>query len=65
MSIAEPTGICFFFANYLEFSLSTILRIRSIYRDIRMVDSNMEKGEQPVYMATLPQNIDEVVKMLA
>ena len=33
--------------------------------NIGMVDSDMEKGEQPVHMATLPQNIDEVVKMLA
>ena len=39
--------------------------IRIVYRDIGMVDSNMEKGEQPVYMATLPQSIDEIVKMLA
>ena len=39
--------------------------IRIVYRDIGMMDSNMEKGEQPVQMATLPQSIDEVVKMLA
>lgn len=39
--------------------------IRIIYRDIGMVDSSMEKGEQPVQMATLPQDINEIVKMLA
>ena len=39
--------------------------IRIVYRDIGVVDSNMEKGEQPVHMVTLPQSIDEIVKMLA
>ena len=48
-----------------KYSHSAAQDIRIVYRDIGMVDSNMEKGEQPVHMATLPQNIDEVVKMLA
>lgn len=39
--------------------------IRIVYRDIGVVGSNMEKGEQPVHMVTLPQSIDEIVKMLA
>ena len=39
--------------------------IRIVYRDIGMVDSNMEKGEQPVNLVAPPQNIDELVKMLA
>ena len=34
-----------------------------IYRG--MVDSNMEKGEQPMQMAALLQSIDEIVKVLA
>lgn len=45
--------------------LHSILDIRIVYRDIGMVDSNMEKGEQPVYMVTPPQNIDELMKLLA
>ena len=48
-----------------KYSHSAAQDIRIVYRDIGMVDSNMEKGEQPVQMATLPQSIDEVVKMLA
>ena len=48
-----------------KYSHSAAQDIRIVYRDIGMVDSDMEKGEQPVHMATLPQNIDEVVKMLA
>lgn len=48
-----------------KYSHSAAQDIRIVYRDIGMVDSNMEKGEQPVHMATLPQNIDEVVQMLA
>ena len=48
-----------------KYSHSAAQDIRIVYRDIGMVDSNMEKGEQPVHMATLPQNIDELVKMLA
>ena len=47
-----------------KYSRSAAQDIRIVYRDIGMVDSDMEKGEQPVHMATLPQNIDEVVKML-
>jgi len=39
--------------------------IRIIYRDIGMLDSQMEEGEQPVHMVTLPQNIDELKKLLA
>ena len=48
-----------------KYSHSAAQDIRIVYRDIGMVDSNMEKGEQPVHMATLPQSIDEIVKMLA
>lgn len=48
-----------------KYSHSAAQDIRIIYRDIGMVDSNMEKGEQPVHMATPPQNINELVKMLA
>lgn len=47
-----------------KYSHSAAQDIRIIYRDIGMVDSNMEKGEQPVHMATLPQSIDEVVKKM-
>ncbi len=39
--------------------------IRIVYRDIGMLDSQMEEGEQPVHMVTLPQNTDEIVKLLA
>ena len=39
--------------------------IRIVYRDIGMLDSQMEEGERPVHMVTLPQNIDELKKMLA
>ena len=39
--------------------------IRIVYRDIGMLDSQMEEGEQPVHMVTLPQNIDELKKLLA
>ena len=39
--------------------------IRIVYRDLGMVDSNMEKGEQPVHLVTPPRNIDEAVNMLA
>ena len=39
--------------------------IRIVYRDIGMVDSNMEKGEQPVHLVAPPRDIDELVKMLA
>ena len=39
--------------------------IRIVYRDIGMVDSNMEKGEQPVHLVAPPRDIDEIVKMLA
>ena len=48
-----------------KYSHSAAQDIRIVYRDIGVVDSDMEKGEQPVYMATLPQSIDEVVKLLA
>ena len=48
-----------------KYSHSAAQDIRIVYRDIGMVDSNMEKGEQPVHLATLPQSIDEIVKMLA
>ena len=39
--------------------------IRIVYRDIGMLDSQMEEGERPVHMVTLPQNIDELMKLLA
>lgn len=48
-----------------KYSHSAAQDIRIGYRDIGMVDSNMEKGEQPVHLATLPQSIDEIMKMLA
>ena len=48
-----------------KYSHSAAQDIRIVYRDIGVVDSNMEKGEQPVHMVTLPQSIDEIVKMLA
>ena len=47
-----------------KYSHSAAQDIRIVYRDIGMVDSNMEKGEQPVHLATLPQSIDEILKML-
>ena len=39
--------------------------IRIVYRDIGMLDSQMEEGERPVHMVTPPQNIDELMKLLA
>lgn len=48
-----------------KYSHSAAQDIRIVYRDIGMVDSLMEEGEQPVRMATLPQNTDEIVKLLA
>lgn len=48
-----------------KYSHSAAQDIRIIYRDIGMVDSLMEEGEQPVHMAALPQNTDEIVKLLA
>ena len=48
-----------------KYSHSAAQDIRIVYRDIGMVDSNMEKGEQPVHLVAPPRNIDEVVKMLA
>ena len=48
-----------------KYSHSAAQDIRIVYRDIGMVDSNMEKGEQPVHLVAPPQDIDEIVKMLA
>ena len=48
-----------------KYSHSAAQDIRIVYRDIGIVDSNMEKGEQPVHLVAPPQNIDELVKMLA
>ena len=48
-----------------KYSHSAAQDIRIVYRDIGMVDSNMEKGEQPVHLVAPPQNIDKIVKMLA
>lgn len=48
-----------------KYSHSAAQDIRIVYRDIGMVDSQMEEGEQPVHMTALPQNIDEVMKLLA
>ena len=48
-----------------KYSHSAAQDIRIVYRDIGMVDSQMEEGEQPVHMTALPQNIDEMMKLLA
>ena len=48
-----------------KYSHSAAQDIRIVYRDIGMVDSNMEKGERPVHLAALPQSMNEIVKMLA
>ena len=48
-----------------KYSHSAVQDIRIVYRDIGMVDSNMEKGEQPVHLVAPPRDIDELVKMLA
>ena len=48
-----------------KYSHSAPQDIRIVYRDIGMLDSQMEEGEQPVHMVTLPQNIDELKKLLA
>lgn len=48
-----------------KYSHSTAQDIRIVYRDIGMVDSVMEEGEQPVHMTTLPQSTDEIVKLMA
>lgn len=39
-----------------KYSHSAAQDIRIVYRDIGMVDSNMEKGEQSVHLATLPKH---------
>ncbi len=43
--------------------------VHPVYRDtvyeFGMVDSNMEKEEQPVHLVAPPRDIDELVKMLA
>lgn len=48
-----------------KYSHSAAQDIRIVYRDIGMVDSLMEEGERPVHVATLPQNTDEIMKLLA
>ena len=48
-----------------KYSHSAAQDIRIVYRDIGMLDSQMEEGEQPVHMVTPPQNIDELMKLLA
>lgn len=48
-----------------KYSHSAPQDIRIIYRDIGMVDSQMEEGERPVHMVTLPQTTDELMKLLA
>ena len=48
-----------------KYSHSAAQDIRIVYRDSGMVDSNMEKGEQPVNLVAPPQDINELVKMLA
>ena len=48
-----------------KYSHSAAQDIRIVYRDIGMVDSVMEEGEQPVHMTTLPQSTDEIVKLMA
>lgn len=48
-----------------KYSHSAAQDIRIVYRDIGMVDSNMEKGEQPVNLVAPPRDINELVKMLA
>lgn len=48
-----------------KYSHSAVQDIRIVYRDIGMVDSNMEKGEQPVHLVAPPRDIGELVKMLA
>ena len=48
-----------------KYSHSAVQDIRIVYRDIGMVDSNMEKGEQPVHLVAPPLDIGELVKMLA
>ena len=45
-----------------KYSHSAAQDIRIAYRDIGMVDSNMEKGGRPVHLAAPHRNIDEVVK---
>ena len=48
-----------------KYSHSAAQDIRIVYRDIGMLDSQIEEGEQPVHMVTLPPNIDELKKLLA
>ena len=48
-----------------KYSHSAPQDIRIVYRDIGMLDSQMEEGEQPVHMVTLSQNIDELKRLLA
>lgn len=48
-----------------KYSHSAPQDIRIVYRDIGMLDSQTEEGAQPVHMVTLPQNIDELKKLLA
>ena len=48
-----------------KYSRSAPQDIRIVYRDIGMLDSQMEEGEQPVHMAALPRNTDELMKLLA
>ena len=48
-----------------KYSHSAPQDIRIVYRDIGMLDSQMEEGEQPVHMAALPRNTDELMKLLA
>lgn len=48
-----------------KYSHSAPQDIRIVYRDIGMLDSQMEEGEQPEHMAALPRNTDELMKLLA
>lgn len=48
-----------------KYSHSAVQDIRILYRDIGIVDSNMERGEQTVHMTEFSKNTEEITKKLA